>query len=442
MSTQTQIIATLRKNSNAFMTPDDLEAVITDVKPKSVHTAALDMVAKGYLEKSDKDGQVLFRIKPDVTEARLREAKLLQDAPEPPPPANVEDTGEKKETGVPLLPRPQFEQILKGVNVDKNFIPTVSDYFFRGDIDSLTWIKEVLLKQAAGFVSLQQTRFIIGAWSKFRNWDVDLSEFQTESDQRGKGPKPSPKEGEKSIGAQMDEDIGAGYMIGKDEDGDWAPVMGGPLTYEAALAAAQRQNYIKAVGKRKKDEGEEAGDDSGTKPGARPVKPSMTFQDKFMDQMLTYLFDAKDNKGDGDNAVVKELKEQNRLLVQRIDNMEKKQQEDRMERIEGTLAQIAARDPFGDPQDIARLRQVLGVQNNTVTDNSPVVQLMKDQGARIDKNVDRLVSIFERAALHPETFNPENTRTPEDKEKAAGVLLAQVRERENSIAIRKRAFGS
>jgi hypothetical protein len=87
------------------------------------------------------------------------------------------------------------------------------------------------------------------------------------------------------------------------------------------------------------------------------------------------------------------------------------------------------------------MKERLGGGGPVVTDQSPAVQLIKDTTDKMDKNVSRMVGLFERTMLHSDVFNPENTRTPKDRESKAGELLGEVESRDRSRGLRKEAFG-
>lgn len=120
--------------------------------------------------------------------------------------------------------------------------------------------------------------------------------------------------------------------------------------------------------------------------------------------------------------------------------MRDEREQERLDRIEANIAEIASRDPWSDPGQVARIRQAIGYQPPGVTDSSPAVQLLKDATDKMDKNVNRLTGLVERVVLKGDEFRPEETRTPEQKEAKAGELLGEVGKRQRSVDIRKRAF--
>jgi len=153
-----------------------------------------------------------------------------------------------------------------------------------------------------------------------------------------------------------------------------------------------------------------------------------------MKKMVDNMLDGGKGRGDGESDTVHQLTE-------RIENMERERQEERFDRIEGMVAQIAARDPWEEYDKIESMKQRLGGGAPIVTDQSPAVQLIKDTTDKMDKNVSRLVGLVERTMLHSDVFNPETTRTAKERETKAGELLGEVQSRDRSRGLRKDAFG-
>jgi len=121
--------------------------------------------------------------------------------------------------------------------------------------------------------------------------------------------------------------------------------------------------------------------------------------------------------------------------------MERERLEGRFEHLEGVIAQLAARDPWDEYDRIEAMKQRFGGGAPVVTDQSPAVQLIKDTTDKMDKNVSRMVGLFERTMLHSDVFNPETTRTTKEREGKAGELLGEVQSRDRSRGLRKEAFG-
>ena len=78
----------------------------------------------------------------------------------------------------------------------------------------------------------------------------------------------------------------------------------------------------------------------------------------------------------------------------------------------------------------------------TVTDQSPTVQLIKDQSDKLDKNMNRLVGLLERAILRgQEDVIPEEHSTPEERDQRAERLLGRMEQATRSRELRQELFG-
>jgi len=223
-------------------------------------------------------------------------------------------------------------------------------------------------------------------------------------------------------------ELGMGWKVGKDAQGDWMPLPGGALTYEDALDRAERRALLQTY---QAPEGEEPVE--GTEGEATPrrrTKGGESVADYAMKKMVDR-FVAGDK--DTDDSEVK-------VLRGRIEQMEKDRQDERFERLEGLVAGIAGRDPWDDYDRIQQMRRKLGLDTQVVTDQSPAVQLIKDATDKFDKNVNRLVGVVERVALKEE-FKPEETRSLEERETKAGELLSEAQARDRSRSLRHRTFG-
>jgi hypothetical protein len=434
------VVDMLKANQNTPMLPNDFKPKINATK-KSIHNSCLELVKKGVAEKLE-DGR--FKLIDGVTEDQLKVALGIQDVIEPDAPEGDEAIKDKggKSSDLKATAKADFESLLKSVGVDKNVVPTISKLFFDGDTDSLAWLKEVLTRHASGFIAAKELRLVMAAYAKSHNLPAGEFELDDEDLGAGKGAKKPGQTDGKSIGQKLDDATGVGYRIGKDRDGDWVPVAGGPMTYADALDAAQRANYIKAVERGQKAETEEESETGGEpKTPGRAAKPAMNFQEKLMEKLIDKMFDKSHDDDLNGNPAYQALLQSNQQLAAQIQQLQADREQEWRDRMEANMAAIAARDPLGDPNEIARLRQALGVTNTAVTDNSPVVQLIKDSTGRLDKTVDRMVGIFERTALRGDSFQPENKSTPQDRENRAGTLLQQATNKDRSADIRKKAFG-
>jgi len=206
------------------------------------------------------------------------------------------------------------------------------------------------------------------------------------------------------------------------------------MSYQEAVDAAERRALIDSYGRGKGEgEGEPIAEgEEGTvarKGGKRPE----TLIEYMMKKMVDNMLDGGKTKGSAESETVQRLTE-------RIDTMEKERQEERFERLEGLIAQVASRDPWEEYDRIEEMKKRLGGGAPVVTDQSPAVQLIKDSTERVDKNINRLVGIIERTALRSEEFSPEETRSKQDRETKAGQLLGGGQSRERTRGLRKEVF--
>jgi len=336
--------------------------------------------------------------------------------------------------GTPLDQKDMFIKHLVGIGVTpKDAIPSIADMFFSGDIESLSWLNEVLRRGAAGFVLPQQRRFTLSWWGKTRGLPYKEEDYFREDELLEDSKKATHK------GKQAEEeekpkvlDTGQGYRVGKDRQGDWAALPGGPMTYDDALTAAERRALIASYGTPEEEGGEVEEGEEG-KPRRKGAKRGEPMVDYLMRKLIDDLVDGKKGGG-GESAEVKKLTE-------RIEGMERERLDQRFERIEGLVAQAASRDPWDDYDQIQRMKERLGVGGPTVTDQSPAVQLIKDSTEKMDKNVNRFVGLVERVVLHSDEFKPEENRTSEEREQRAGELLDTARSGDQRRRLRRDTFG-
>jgi len=404
---------------------------------KSVYTKALELQKLGL---ADKDDNGVWSLEEGVTpqtlitgEKEMPGAQETGAGKEPPATGTAPIV---RSTGAPLDQKTMFIQELKNIGcAPKEAIPTIANIFFSGDIDSLRWLEQVLKRDSAGFVTPHQRRLIISFWSNTRGLPYDPDQFFPELDDEGKAKVPGAK-GEK--GAEKPEkrlDLGLGWKVDRDKDGSWIAQPGGPMSYQEAVDAAERRALIDSYrrgGGDQEAEGEGTGEE-GIRVGKGAKKPESLIE-YMMKKMVDNMLEGKKGQEDGDSETV-------RKLTERIENMERERNEDRFERIEGLIANIASRDPWEDYDRIEAMKQRLGVGGPVVTDQSPAVQLIKDSTDKLDKGMNRLLGVIERTALHSEEFAPETTRSPQEREGKASELLGEVTQREKSRALRRGAFG-
>lgn len=405
---------------------------------KSVYTKALELQK---LNLADKDDNSVWRLREGVTPQTLETGELQEIGEEEP--GEEEGDGKKtapivrSTTGAPLDQKSMFIQEMKNIGVaPKEAIPTVASIFFSGDIDNLKWLEQVLKRDSAGFVTPHQRRLIISFWSNTRGLPYNPDEFFPELDDEGR-PKKAVAKGEKEEEKPAKPfDLGIGWKIGKDKTGEWEAQAGGPMNYKEAVDAAKERQMITVWGRREGEpEAEMEVEGEEVTAGRKGGKKTESLMEYMMKKMVDNMFGEGKAGGDGDSETV-------RRLTERIDDMEREKNEERMERLEGMVAQAISRDPWDDYDRIEKMKVRLGGGGSAVTDSSPAVQLIKDATDKMDKNVGRLVGLMERTVLKSEAFAPEETRSPQDRERKAGELLSEVRSRERSTTLRKDVFGS
>ncbi len=388
--------------------PLTLEAIIAefpDVERKTVHNRILDLVKTGKLAHDQESGTYITgeSFKPDIVEGNPAAKKPKEDAT--------------------LDPRERFMALVRSTGVKEQIIPTIADFFFAGDINKISSLDDVLGKQAVGFVTRQQHRMIRGTWAKIMNLDYDPGEFDTNTtdDAEGKDTKGGKKEKPSNP-----MDLGMGWQVKKDKDGEWVPVQGGDLNYEQALLHCERMNMARGYA------AAETGDDAVEEPGKpRAGKTKQSPMDTLLQTLLTKMVEQMTNpKKEGDSEELKVL----RLRIQQLED--DKAQRWR-EGIESTLAALVSRDPV---KEIMDRKKELGLEGTpTVTSPSPAVQVITDQSNKLEKQGDRLLGILERRLLKDD-YVPEETRTPTEREKKAGELLNSANSNEHSKQLRKELF--
>lgn len=427
----------------------DMMNHITGVEQKSVHNKCLELEKLSLLTR---DADDVWSLREGVTAETLTSGELKGSkkpagaapaapstpaAPPVPPPPPV-----PKSAGAPLDQQQMFMSHLVGIGVSpKEAIPTITDIFFSGDISSLTWLNQVLQKEAMGFITQNQRRLIVSWWAHTRGLPYKDEDFPILEEEAAKGKKAAPKEEPKKGAAKLMEDAGIGWKVIKDKDGDWVAVPGGIMTQEEATAAAERRATIAAMSLGgAAATAEEPAEGGEGKPVPRAPKAPRSFQDIFMEKAVDHFFDEKKGRGDEDSPQMKALSDQVRKQTETIERMREEREQEWRDRVDANIAEIASRDPWSDPGQVARIRQAIGYQPPGVTDSSPAVQLLKDATDKMDKNVNRLTGLVERVVLKGDEFRPEETRTQAEKEAKAGELLGEVGKRQRSTDIRKRAF--
>jgi hypothetical protein len=447
-SIREQVIQVL--TDNGPLKAAEMMSFIKGSTQHSVESKLLEMMKDNLVER---DTDMVYKLREGVTVKTLETGEMgnvgsppgaATPAPSPlTPPATPPPPALPKATGMVLDQQNLFMSHLVGIGVSpKEAIPTITDIFFSGDINSLAWLHQVLQKEAAGFVKPNQMRTIISWWAHTRGLPYKDEDFPYLEAEASGGKRPADKEPLKTGAAKVLEDAGIGWKVGKDKDGDWTAMPGGTLTQEAATAAAERRATIAAMGMGAVEATSEESPAGGEgKSAAKAAKPGISFQDKLMDKVLDFFIDNKTGKGDGESEAIKALRDEVRRSNEALAAMKDQQDRDWKASMEANLAEALSRDPWGNTRNIEELRTRLGVSGSGVTDSSPAVQLIKDVTQKADKSVDRLTGLVERLVLKTDEFRPEDKRTPEEKEKKAGDILEEAQRKVHSQDVRKRTFG-
>jgi hypothetical protein len=144
-------------------------------------------------------------------------------------------------------------------------------------------------------------------------------------------------------------------------------------------------------------------------------------EEEFIQALFLKWFDARLERKSPDDENIQVLLAQVSRLQAQIQELRESERKKYMDRLEASLAELAARDPLGD---IALARQRLGISERT-REESTVVGLVRDYTNRLDKLVERVVATGERVLLKDE-FVAEVTRSPAEREQKAAELLKRI----------------
>ncbi|MBA7607433.1 hypothetical protein ES703_14592 [subsurface metagenome] len=406
-------------------------------KYKSINTKLLELQDLGLV---DVDKDRIWHLREGVTPQTLVTGELDMTTKEPgviePEEAAPKAPAITKSGGIPLDQRGMFVKHMVDIGVaPKDAIPTIADIFFSGDISNLKWLNKVLSQDAAGYVTHQQRRLMLGWWANTRMLEFDESEYGFSEGVKGEKGKAEAKGAKEVEKPERRLDPGMGWKVGRDKDGAWIAQPGGPMSYQEAVDAAERRALIDSYAQRpSEEEGEPAAEGEEAASARRGKGRGESMVEKMMLKMMDHFFDSTKGRGDGESETVKELRGE-------IARMREDKQDERFERLEGIIANVAARDPWDEYTHFQQQAQRFGYAPNVVTDQSPAVQLIKDSTEKLDKNVGRLMGIIERTALRSEEFQPETTRTSEQRETKAGDLLETAQGRSRSRQLRRDTFG-
>lgn len=315
-----------------------------------------------------------------------------------------------------------FERLLQDCDV-RRARDTITRFFFAGDVHDLGNLLEVL-EEARGYINPNQARLILRSWSRYIG--ADLAQVARMEERLGRPAGGSSKE--------PDEDHfieGLGWTVAKDRDGDWIPKPGGELSHREALKWAATNNAIRQP---------RAGDDEDDEetPKGRKGRHGGGRQEQQQPTLLEIITTVKElftPENSGKDDEVRQLREE-------MARMRETQEENRFQQLEGMITSLTNRNPIADFLAMRVQLNELAPPPSVVTDNSPTVQLLKDQTDKMDRGVNRLAGILERVALrgHDE-IEPESRYTDDEREAKASAAIKSMEQGEESKQLRQELFG-
>ena len=310
----------------------------------------------------------------------------------------------------------KFRALLQDCDV-RRALDTITETFFAGDPENLEHLVSVL-DDARAYVSPLQRRLIVRYWARYIKRDLPpLLEERLSRQEGDRADRERP-------GSEFVEDIG--WKVEKDKDGDWVPRPGGELSYEKALKYAATMNATRGSAA-------EDGDEDDGEPSAGKRRRRGGGRDPILTLLIERAFPDKDSR----DEEVKTLRED-------LNREREARQEERFNRLEGMVSSALNRNPVQDYLEMKQ--QVESIEGPrqlpVVTDQSPTVQLIKDQSDKLDKNMNRLVGLLERAMLRgQEDVIPEEHSTPEERDQRAERLLGRMEQATRSRELRQELFG-
>jgi len=394
----------------------------TGHKKKTLQSKLYELRQAGKVARSA-DG--LYQAVAAAPEAEDEDADVLppppQDRPGPQSREARDTPGPQAQASPPRQPlsgdQEKFRSLLQDCDVRKA-LDTITETFFAGDPEDLEHLASVL-DDARAYVGPLQRRLIVRYWARYIKRDIPplLDERLSHQDgEKGEGARD---------GSRFVEDLG--WKVEKDRDGDWVPRPGGELSYEKALRYAATLNATRSSAA---DEGGDAEDEEAPA-GKRRRRGGAR------DPLLTLLIEkAFPDKDDRDEEV--------KALREELGREREARQEERFSRLESMIGSALNKNPFQEYLEIKQ--QVEAIEGPrqvpTVTDQSPTVQLIKDQSDKLDKNMNRLVGLAERAILRgKDEVIPEEHSTPEERDKRAERLLGRMEQAGRSRELRRELFG-
>lgn len=394
---------------------------LTGLKRKPVYDTLYYLVKDGKATKDEETGEFwLDNDEVEVDDLEKGGGKVQQEQA-------------KAETSEGVLDqRGLFSKNLTSVGVRKDVVPTITDMFFSGDINDLEWLKQVLHKQAAGFVSAHQENTVLYWWAntmQLKLPDELLAKPVSKDPEVKKTSEKTEVTSEPSMSAGI-LDPGMGWDVKKDESGDWVAVPGGPIqSYKEAMDRAERRQMMNTWRSQSKSSGPSGttGDEGGQ---SKTNDFFMMFAEKMMERMF-------DSSSKGDSEAVAKIE----ALQSKVYELTEAAHTKEIQELKQMVSALYNRDPLDDINRANEFKAALGVQDHIITDQSPAVQLIKDATDKFDRGTERFLGVMERFILKSDEFNPEQTRTPAEREAAAENILQQLEGGEKIRASRSNTFG-
>ena len=313
----------------------------------------------------------------------------------------------------------EFQKLLKDMDVKKG-INVITRTVFRGDPYDLDHVTDVLM-DAKAFVNPGQRKMILRYWSDYT--EQDLTERLVARLDRTEGPKADDDKD-----AAVDE-LGVGWGIEKDDDGEWGPVAGGELSQVQAVKAAAQMNVTRGRGRRRDS------DD-----GDRPAHRDGPFN---LEGILAIVDRLKPEKAEDDGRLQRleeKLEDQReQLAIEREGRLT-----DKLGEMAQQITSLANRDPVTVYQKAKETVLAFeGSPSPMVTDSSPTVQLAKDVGDKVDRNMNRIAGLLEQVMLRNQgEYSPEHASTPEAQEDRAERLGNRMDQSDRSNQLGQDLFGT
>lgn len=379
-------------NEGGPMNIQALRETSPEIKGKNVQARLWELRRDGLVERHE-DGTYVALAEPTPpqdTSLVSPNGKTPPEGAETPPKRSKRDVRGAQagqELDEPLSgDEEEWQKLLKDCDVKKGINP-VTRTVFRGDPTDLDFVTDVLM-DAKAFINPGQRKMIIRYWSDYV--EQPISERLSARLDRTEAPKGADDK------AEAVDDLGLGWSIEKDDDGEWGPVAGGELSQVQAVKSAAQMNVARRP-RRRRDE--EDGDGDRRRDGPMGLTDLLALVDRL-----------KPDKSDTDDKVT--------ALEQRLDDSRELLAAEREARFTAklddlttTMHSLASRDPV---TMYSRAKETVmafeGPPQSLVTDPSPTVQLVKDVGDKIDRNMNRIAGHMEQLMLRQAgDYEPEHT---------------------------------